>query len=115
MCRVTDAMVRAAHGLYKYSGAARAEELVARCAGRQVAAIVLFHRVTDVIPEDGLTVGTARFERVCRLLRDRFHVVSLGEVFDAYRSGRPLPPRTVAVTFDDSYHDNLAAARVLHR
>src|SRR5262245_35357424 len=99
-------------GAYKYTGAARLNEALAVRAGRQVMAILLFHRVTDAIPADGLTVGTARFERLCRLLRDRFRVVPLAEVFDIVRSGRPMPPRTVAITFDDCYRDNLFAARV---
>ena len=47
------------------------------------------------------------------MLRRRFRVVPLAEVFDTLRSGRDMPPRTVAVTFDDCYRDNLFAARVL--
>jgi len=47
------------------------------------------------------------------MLRRRFRVVPLAEVFDVLRAGRPMPPRTVAVTFDDCYRDNLFAARVL--
>jgi len=101
-------------GLYKYSGAARVQEAVQRLAGQQFAAILLFHRVTDAIPEDSLTISTARFERVCRMLR-RFRVVPLGEVFNLIRSGKKIPARTVAITFDDSYRDNLFAARVLAR
>ena len=50
---------------------------------------------------------------LCRMLRSRFRVVPLAEVFDTVRSGRDAPPRTVAVTFDDCYRDNLFAARVL--
>jgi peptidoglycan/xylan/chitin deacetylase (PgdA/CDA1 family) len=98
---------------YKYSGALFAEEMLARLRGRSFAAILLFHRVTDAVPPDGLTVGTARFRDVCRMLRRGFHVVPLAEVFRQTRSGRPLPRRTVAVTFDDCYRDNLGAARVL--
>jgi peptidoglycan/xylan/chitin deacetylase (PgdA/CDA1 family) len=98
---------------YLYSGAARAQEWLQRRAGRQFMTILLFHRVTDQIPEDGLTVSTARFRAVCAMLRRRFRVVPLAEVFDVMRSGRPMPPRTVAVTFDDCYRDNLFAARVL--
>jgi peptidoglycan/xylan/chitin deacetylase (PgdA/CDA1 family) len=75
--------------------------------------ILLFHRVTDDIPEDGLTVSTARFRQMCRMLRRQFRVVPLAEVFRIARSGEPIPPRTAAITFDDSYRDNLAAARVL--
>lgn len=98
---------------YLHSGAARVQEWVARRAGRRFMAILLFHRVTNRIPEDGLTVSTAPFRAVCGMLRRHFHVVPLAEVFDTLRSGRDMPPRTVAVTFDDCYFDNLAAARVL--
>lgn len=98
---------------YLYSGAARVQEWMARRAGRRFMAILLFHRVTDAIPEDGLTVGTARFRAICGMLRRHFHVVPLAEVFDVLRSGRDMPPRTVAITFDDCYRDNLFAARVL--
>ena len=75
--------------------------------------ILLFHRVTDQIREDGLTVSTARFRAVCSLLRRRFRVVPLAEVFEVLHPGRTMPSRTVAVTFDDCYRDNLFAARVL--
>lgn len=98
---------------YLYSGAARVQEWVVRRAGRRFMAILLFHRVTDQIPEDGLTVSTAHFRALCRIFRRHFHVVPLAEVFDAVRSGREMPPRTLAVTFDDCYRDNLFAARVL--
>jgi peptidoglycan/xylan/chitin deacetylase (PgdA/CDA1 family) len=95
--------------LYKYSGAMGLQEALAR---RPSPIVLLFHRVTDTIPEDGLTVGTARFRRICGMLH-RFRVVSLAEVFRLAHSGRPAPRRTVAVTFDDCYRDNLFAARVL--
>ena len=111
MCTLTRWARRLGHSLYQCSGAAALVEAFAR----PRAAILLFHRITDAIPEDGLTVGTARFARLCRLLRDRFHAVPLADVFALARSGRPIPPRTVAITFDDTYGDNLAAARVLQR
>jgi peptidoglycan/xylan/chitin deacetylase (PgdA/CDA1 family) len=97
----------------KYSGGVRLGEALAGWAGRGHAVILLFHRVTDAIPEDGLTVSTARFRRICAMLRRTFRVVSLGEIFRLARLGEPLPPRTAAVTFDDCYYDNLAAGGVL--
>jgi CelD/BcsL family acetyltransferase involved in cellulose biosynthesis len=99
--------------LYKYSGAMRLQEATARRRGRSFLAVLLFHRVTDAIPPDGLTVGTGLFRRICRMLRRGFRVVPLAEVFRLLRSGEAFPPRTVAVTFDDCYRDNLDAARVL--
>jgi hypothetical protein len=114
-------------GLYKYSGAMALEEALVHRAGRSRLAVLVFHRVTDEIAEDGLTVGTARFRAICDLLRRRFRVVPLGEVFRLVRGAPvpagqarqartgsgPAPRRTVAVTFDDCYRDNLPAARVL--
>src|ERR1700723_3617038 len=100
-------------GAYKYSGAARAVEAVAQHAGKRFLAILLFHRVTDQIPADGLTVGTARFRAICRMLRRQFRVVSVSEIARLHRSQETFPQRTVAITFDDCYRDNLFAARIL--
>lgn len=111
--RLKTAAKSALCALYKYSGAAAWQERRQRAAGRSAAVILLFHRVTDEIPEDGLTVGVRRFGRICRMLRRQFHVVPVGEIVRRVRAGEPLPPRTLAITFDDSYHCNLIAARVL--
>lgn len=102
-------------GLYKYSGAMFLHERLAQLAGQQFLTIVLFHRVNDLCPDDdGLTVPVRRFRTFCEMLARRFRVVPLGEVFRLVRQGAPLPPRTVAITFDDCYRDNLDAARVMH-
>jgi peptidoglycan/xylan/chitin deacetylase (PgdA/CDA1 family) len=98
-------------GFYKYAGLARAQQTV----GFPYAAVLLFHRVSDEIPEDELTVSTARFESMCRRLQDRFRVVSLAEVFRIAQAGEVPPRGTVAITFDDGYRDNLFAARTLAR
>ncbi len=100
-------------GLYKYSGSAWLQEQLTRAAGRQSAAILLFHRVSDDIPEDALTVGTDRFRAICRMLRRGFHVVPLAEFFRCQRHQLSFQPRTLAITFDDCYRDNLFAARIL--
>jgi peptidoglycan/xylan/chitin deacetylase (PgdA/CDA1 family) len=100
-------------GLYKYSGAMAAQERLTYWAGRRAAAVLLFHRVSDDIPGDGLTVGTRWFRRLCGLLRNRFRVVPLDEALRLVGTGMALPRRTVAITFDDCYRDNLHAAQVL--
>jgi peptidoglycan/xylan/chitin deacetylase (PgdA/CDA1 family) len=47
------------------------------------------------------------------MLRDGFHVVPLAEIIRILRSRQKMPARTVAITFDDCYRDNLFAARLL--
>ena len=98
---------------HKYSGTLALQEAIARARGVQFTTILLFHRVTDITPEDGVTIGTERFRRICRMLASRFRVVPLGEIYRLLRSGEEMPARTVAIAFDDCYYDNLAAARVL--
>ncbi len=99
--------------LYRYSGFLSAQEMLWHCFGGSPASILVFHRVTDEIPADGLTVGCTFFRNLCRTLARRFRVVPLAEIFRLARRGAALPMRTVAITFDDCYRDNLAAARVL--
>ncbi len=99
--------------LYRYTGILSVQEMLCHYLGRSPASILLFHRVTDEIPADGLTVSCSFFRDLCRTLARRFRVVPLAEIFRLARSGAALPMRTVAITFDDCYRDNLAAARVL--
>jgi peptidoglycan/xylan/chitin deacetylase (PgdA/CDA1 family) len=98
---------------WKYTGLMQLTEFARyRLVGGRLA-ILLFHRVTDEVPEDGLTVGTERFRAMCRMLRRSFRVVPLAEAFQLLRAGATLPPRTVAITFDDCYRDNLDAGHIL--
>lgn len=97
----------------KYSGLARLQEAVARWGGDQRLPIVLFHRVADLPRPDGLTVRVEHFRAMCRLFARSFRVVPLARVFELVRDRQALPARTLAITFDDCYHDNLAAAQTL--
>src|SRR5262249_16392441 len=45
--------------MYRYTGAMQAQERLAYLAGRRFVTILLFHRITDEIPLDGLTVSTS--------------------------------------------------------
>lgn len=100
-------------GLYKYSGAMFLQERLAQWRGRSYVPIIVFHRVTDEIPWDGLTVNTVWFRRFCQLMQRRFQVVTLDQALDWLEGKRSLAPRSVAITFDDCYRDNLYAARTL--
>lgn len=103
----------AVSAVYKYSGAMHAQERLAYWSGRRFSTVVLFHRVTDEIPEDGLTVTTSWFRGFCALMRDHFNVVPLAELHRQLQAGETPLMRTIAITFDDCYRDNLWAAQML--
>ncbi len=90
------------------------------CSGAFGGAIsaLLYHRVTPealrtdesaFLPNIELSVQRDRFEEQMRLVSKRFRCVSLDQAISELRDGR-VPPRTLVVTFDDGYRDNLTCA-----
>jgi peptidoglycan/xylan/chitin deacetylase (PgdA/CDA1 family) len=57
--------------------------------------------------------GTRGLAHQLRRLRQLATVVPLQDALEALAAGRPLPPRAVAITFDDGYRDNLEVAAPL--
>ncbi len=80
-----------------------------RRSGR-VASIVLYHRVHPDGTRPAWRLTQSVFRAQLRHLTRRYHVMPLDELVDLLAAGRPLPPRAVAVTFDDGYRDNYTRA-----
>jgi peptidoglycan/xylan/chitin deacetylase (PgdA/CDA1 family) len=57
-----------------------------------------------------LAVTPDRFEAHITLLRQQTTVLPLSEMVQRTVSGKALPPRAVAITFDDGYTDNVRVA-----
>ncbi len=74
--------------------------------------ILIYHRVDkDPVDPWRLCVSPENFARHLEVIRAMgFQTVRVSEMADALRARR-LPRRTIAVTFDDGYRDNLEAAR----
>lgn len=86
------------------------------------AVILAYHSVRDEPREDadwigpGITHATKIFSRHMEMVARQFHPVALSDILDFLQGNRELPPRAVAVTFDDGFADNIhAAAPVLAR
>ena len=62
-----------------------------------------------------ICITPENFERHVAYLTSAYQVLRLDEIVRRLSERRPVPPNTVAITFDDGYADNLSAARVLHR
>jgi peptidoglycan/xylan/chitin deacetylase (PgdA/CDA1 family) len=89
-------------------------------AGRR-GAILRYHSVTDdeattlSYLDHGLMVTGEAFSVQLRYLRRFYNVLSLDEMVDRLHRGHSLPPRSVAITFDDGYRDNYTQAYPLLR
>jgi glycosyltransferase involved in cell wall biosynthesis/peptidoglycan/xylan/chitin deacetylase (PgdA/CDA1 family) len=76
-------------------------------------AVLLYHRVADLdVDPWGLAVSTERFAEQLEAIADSAEPLTARELHDAVASGR-LPRRSVVVTFDDGYEDNLTVAQPL--
>ncbi|MDG2303918.1 MAG: polysaccharide deacetylase family protein [Candidatus Binatia bacterium] len=83
-------------------------------AGRAV--ILRYHSVstaadgTHLCLDPGLAVRPEHFDRQCAYLARHYNVISLDEMVTRLIEGKPLPPKAVALTFDDGYLDNYTQA-----
>lgn len=77
---------------------------IAACALPTSAAVVLlYHHVSDKTPKS-TSISPAAFDaQMDYLAKNNFNVVPLLELTEKLRKGEPLPDKTVAITFDDSY------------
>lgn len=73
----------------------------------------MYHRVARVDRDPWrLAVTPAHFDEHLSVIRTRFRPWSLGELADALEHGS-VPRRSVVVTFDDGYRDNVLVAKPL--
>lgn len=83
-----------------------------RLRNRSVLTVAMFHRV--LAPHDPRwndagaewTLSDDLFEDCLRFFKRHYTIVSLRDVISSLQVGRPLPPRSLLLTFDDGYADN---------
>lgn len=71
---------------------------------KQTVPVLMYHHVS---PVDGMiTVSTANFENQLKWLSKRGYRSLTCDEFAGHLEGRPVPPRSILITFDDGYLDN---------
>lgn len=73
--------------------------------------VLIYHSILPGSPKDSLTVSIDAFERQMHFLKSRhYNVVPLISLADLIKNKKKIPPRTVAITFDDGRKDNYTYA-----
>ncbi len=70
------------------------------------ALIIFYHCVKDETNSYLRPTKVADFDHQMRYLSMAYHPISLESMVGHIQEGTPLPPRAIAVTFDDGYRDN---------
>jgi peptidoglycan/xylan/chitin deacetylase (PgdA/CDA1 family) len=82
-------------------------------------AILRYHAICGsegyAYADPAICITPDNFARHVEYLTQAYSVVRLDEAVARLAAGDALPPNAVAITFDDGYADNLAAARTLAR
>lgn len=71
----------------------------------QAAVVLIYHHVSNTTPKS-TSISPEDFEAHMNYLEQyKFSVVPLTDLVESLRNNKPLPDKTVAITFDDSYRD----------
>ena len=75
--------------------------------------VLLYHRVIDLsLDSQLLAVSPANFDSQLHYLVKNYNVINYDELIASFKNNK-FPPRTVCITFDDGYVDNLEIAKPL--
>jgi len=77
-----------------------------------VVPILMYHSIVHVAaPQSRLSVSVEAFERQMHFLKEHhYNVIPLEELGNLIREKKRIPPKSVALTFDDGYKDNYSLA-----
>lgn len=79
---------------------------------KYVVPIIMYHSVSpDAAPENRLAVSVEAFQRQMRFLKTHhYNVLPLESLAALIKDKKKIPPKSIAITFDDGYKDNYTFA-----
>lgn len=73
--------------------------------------ILMYHHIDERWQEWKLSVSPASFARQMEFLKaHRYNVISLSEYLELLKNKKPMPRKSVVITFDDGYDNNFTEA-----
>jgi peptidoglycan/xylan/chitin deacetylase (PgdA/CDA1 family) len=106
--------LRRASNLQEYKGSEEkkiGESLHNKDLGTSRRAIILMYHYTSESNENYMSVPREKFrEQMKYLKQNNYNIISLDELYSYYSEGRPIPDKSVVLTFDDGYSNNYTYA-----
>lgn len=73
--------------------------------------VLMYHSINNNNPNNNLILPPDQFKAQMQYLKDNgFNTISLSELYSALKTGKNVPKKSVAITFDDGYVDNYSYA-----
>lgn len=104
-------LLEALYAALHYSGAS---SIYSRLSNHESAVALAYHSVSSekdrdwIDPDNDMPIDL--FEQQMLFLRENCNVISLDHLYDRIVNHEPIEPRTVLITFDDGYRNNLVNA-----
>jgi peptidoglycan/xylan/chitin deacetylase (PgdA/CDA1 family) len=77
---------------------------------KSAAVIFMYQRIgEDIVPQGNISVEQFK-AHINELRKGGYSILPLAKIIEAAKNGDPLPPKTVAITFDGAYQGTLAIA-----
>ena len=74
--------------------------------------ILMYHRIANV-PGDRNSLPEEKFEEQLKFLAENnYTTITPDMLYEHYTKHKPLPKKSVMLTFDDGYHDNYTKATI---
>lgn len=74
-------------------------------------AVLLYHRVAELVTDPQLlSVTPDHFEAQLKYLKKKYHILSIEEFEDCLFEKKSLPDKSILISFDDGYADNVNIA-----
>lgn len=91
--------------------------LASCCAyAQQSIPVLMYHHVTSILPPGSTVVSLDLFNKQLDLLKNEgYTTIRIDQLTNFIKTGASLPSKTIAITFDDGWQDQLDAALALHR
>lgn len=67
--------------------------------------ILLYHRVDENIPNDPVDINISPndFSKQVEAFSKYYNVITIAQILEHLNDSKPFPPKTICITFDDSY------------